>query len=225
MTSPSLLAQPSRSDGRSGRLLVRFVRLGRRLSQLPTGVLWAATLGWMAWIWWHSSKRGRVDVDPEFWWGWFTNLGHAPAFAFVALGLVAVESSRLRRRSGGARGVGEALVTLSVDLPADVADTGGLPRRAFTGQTFVEVSVELEVVGVDGPQDCTGTVVSDDLIVITSNGTLAPDGWVEGPSAVVAEAGDTVALTVGTMVRQGAQVQVTVGEPGRDTLTATFTAA
>ena len=116
MTSPSLLAQPSRSDGRSGRLLVRFVRLGRRLSQLPTGVLWAATLGWMAWIWWHSSKRGRVDVDPEFWWGWFTNLGHAPAFAFVALGLVAVESSRLRRRSGGARGVGEALVVPSVPV-------------------------------------------------------------------------------------------------------------
>ena len=111
-----------------------------------------------------------------------------------------------------------------VDLPADVADTGGLPRRAFVGQTFVEVSVDLEVVGVEGADECTGTVVSDALIVITSDGTLAPDGWVDGPSGVVAETGDTVTLTVGTMVRQGAQVQVTVGEPGAETLAATFTA-
>ena len=120
--------------------------------------------------------------------------------------------------------VRDPLVTLSVDLPADVADTGGLPRRAFVGQTFVAVSVDLEVVGVEGADECTGTVVSDALIVITSDGTLAPDGWVDGPSGVVAETGDTVTLTVGTMVRQGAQVQVTVGEPGAETLAATFTA-
>lgn len=120
--------------------------------------------------------------------------------------------------------VGDALVTLSIDLPADVADSGGLPRRAFNGQTFVEVSVDLDVVGVDGSEECTGTVISADLVDITSDGGAAPDGWVDGPSGVVAEVGDTVGLTVGTMVRLGAQVQVTVGEPGGVTLTATFTA-
>lgn len=120
--------------------------------------------------------------------------------------------------------VGQPLVTSSIDLPADVADTGGLPRRAFVGQTFVEVTVDLSVVAVEGAEECTGTIVSTDLIEITSDGNRAPDGWSEGPSAIPAEVGDTVTLTVGTMVRIGAQVQITVGEPGGNTLTTAFPA-
>ena len=120
--------------------------------------------------------------------------------------------------------VDDLLVTLSADLPADVADTGGLPRRAFVGQTFVEATVELTVAAVDGTAECSGTIVSAELIAISSDGDRAPDGWVEGTSAVPADVGDTVTLTVGTMVRRGAQVAVTVGEPGGNTGIATFSA-
>ncbi|MEM7288049.1 MAG: hypothetical protein AAF480_16990 [Actinomycetota bacterium] len=107
-----------------------------------------------------------------------------------------------------------ALATSSADLPADVADSGGLPRRAFAGQTFLETTVAFTVVSVEGTEDCAGTIVSADLIAFTSDGTAAPDGWVDGPADVAAEVGDTVAITVGTMVNVDAQVRITVGRAG-----------
>lgn len=117
-----------------------------------------------------------------------------------------------------------AIATLSVDLPADVADTGGLPRRALVDHLFVEVTVDLGVAAVDGTEECTGTVVAPELVRLTSNDAPVPEGWVRGASGVVADVGETVTLTVGSMVRVDAQVAVTVGEPDGSTLVATFTA-
>jgi len=79
----------------------RFRGAGRQLLRVPRPVSGAATLAWCGWIWWHSSKEGDVAVVPAFWWSWYTNLGHAPAFALVALGL-AVLGLRGRREESRA---------------------------------------------------------------------------------------------------------------------------
>ena len=121
--------------------------------------------------------------------------------------------------------VADPVVTLSVDLPADVADTSGLPRRAFVDQVFVEATVMFTVVSVDGSDECSGTIVSADLVGFSSDGSLAPDGWVDGEADVAAEVGDTVTITVGTMVRQGANVRLSVGDPAGAAASVTFAAA
>lgn len=120
--------------------------------------------------------------------------------------------------------VADPVVTLSVDLPADVADTSGLPRRAFVDQTFVEATVAFTVVSVDGSDECSGTIVSADLVGFTSDGSPAPDGWVDGEADVAADVGDTVVITVGTMVRQGAEVRLSVGDPEGAAASAGFVA-
>ncbi len=83
-----------------GGLLGFFVGLGRRFLGAPRALVLALTLGWSGWIWWHSSLRGGFALDPNFAWGWFTNLGHAPAFAFVALGLLTSALQLEERRLG-----------------------------------------------------------------------------------------------------------------------------
>lgn len=86
MTTPSLAG----SAPRTGGTLALLSWAGRCLLRAPRSIVVGATLAWSSWIWWHSSKEGNIGVEPDFWWGWFTNLGHAPAFAFVALGLLII---------------------------------------------------------------------------------------------------------------------------------------
>lgn len=62
--------------------------------RLPRAATAGGTLAWAGWIWWNSSREGRLVVDPSFGSSWFTNLGHAPAFAFIALGALAASLPR-----------------------------------------------------------------------------------------------------------------------------------
>ena len=124
----------------------------------------------------------------------------------------------------GTSRLGASLVqtTRSVDLPADVADTG-LPRRAPAGQAFVEFTVAFTVVAVSGADDCTGTIVSTELIALAVDGDPVETGWVDGPADGAGGIGDTVALTVGTLADIGSDVTIRVGRPTADTAAATVT--
>jgi hypothetical protein len=107
-----------------------------------------------------------------------------------------------------------AAVLVSLDLPADVRRAGGLPRRADLGSVFVELTLDFEVLepGSDGGT-CVSTVVSDDLVALSSEDRDIVDHYVEGSNDVEAFRGDAARVVVGYMVPMGAELTITLGNP------------
>lgn len=92
---------PARCSGdahQPGALLALVRRTGRVLLGLPrvAGVLLAAA--WMAFSWWLSSGTHGPQGDGR-WWGFLSNLAHAPLFGLLALWWIVA----LPRREGPVR--------------------------------------------------------------------------------------------------------------------------
>lgn len=108
----------------------------------------------------------------------------------------------------------------ALDLPADIADTGGLPRRALVDHVFLEVTVAFTVVGapesggVAGAGGCVGTIVSDELVALTVDGEPARSRYVEGERGFEAQVGETASLTVGFLVPRRAAIELVLGSAG-----------
>ncbi|MFT5292148.1 MAG: hypothetical protein ACI8QS_002089 [Planctomycetota bacterium] len=112
--------------GSDGGLLGLYLWMGRRFLGLNRGLVLVLTLGWSGWIWWHSSLRGGVAPDPNFAWGWFTNLGHAPAFAFVALGLLTSALQIEERRLGPSKSLPQLRPAIAAGVLAVTITYGAL---------------------------------------------------------------------------------------------------
>ena len=115
-TDPGALAFPAGARG-----LLASLRAVGRWTLLPArSFLVAGTLLWGGWIWWHSSLEGDPAAQTEFWWGWWTNLGHAPAFALWAFGVLAVVLKGRPRPDG--LGVGAVAWVLGLTVTYGLLD-------------------------------------------------------------------------------------------------------
>jgi hypothetical protein len=118
--------------------------------------------------------------------------------------------------------------TQSLDLPADIAATGGLPLRALLGHRFLEIDVAFtvsdapEAGGVGGGGECVGTIVSDELVALEVDGVTADKRYVRDGSSGEAQVGETITLTIGFMVPTETPLNLIVGSPGGTTVTAGF---
>ncbi len=78
------------------------------------------------------------------------------------------------------------------------------------------------VVDVAGDADCTGTIVSADLVAFSVGGRAGDTTWVDGPAEGAGAVGDTVVVTVGTLADIGSDVTIRVGRPTADTAATTI---
>jgi hypothetical protein len=116
--------------------------------------------------------------------------------------------------------------TQSLDLPADVAATGGLPLRALLGHRFLEIDVAFTVSEAPEPggvgSGCVGTIVSDELVSLEVDGVPADKRYIEGEGSGEAQLGETVTLTIGFMVPTDTPLNLILGSPDGTTATAGF---
>lgn len=121
--------------------------------------------------------------------------------------------------------------TQSLDLPADLVTTGGLPLRARLGHRFLEIDVAFTVVdapesgGVGGGGGCVGTIVSDELIALAVNGVVAEQRYVHSNGSGEAQVGETVSVNVGFMVPTATPLNLTLGNPEASTADVEFSIA
>ncbi len=112
----------------------------------------------------------------------------------------------------------------ALDNPADIANTGGLGRRALAGHAFLHMTLDVTVAetegggGVADGGGCVGTIVSDELLTVAVAGALLEDRYVVGDPDVEARVGDSVTLTVGFMVPVEETLTVSVGRDGGRTV-------